>query len=169
MQKKIFLITLFIFFSSLTNSAYSDTLSLGSSTYDGDVKKDKAHGKGIITFSDGSKYEGKFSKNKIHGKGKYTDLNGNIFEGKWRYGKFSKKIDKNTRETINLSVEVGNSSYFEIKGKAEASNKWFEAEKNSSGTYELTAKGKKDMDKAIEEAKAKGTGGAGSSGGGGCG
>ena len=165
MQKKIFLITLFIFFSSLTNSAYSDTLNFGSSTYDGDVKKGKAHGDGIFTFSDGSKYEGKFKKNKIHGKGKYTDLNGNIFEGKWRYGKFSKKIDKNTRETINLSVEVGNSSYFEIRGKAEASNKWFEAEKNSSGTYELTAKGEKDMNKAIEEAKGDG----GSSAGGGCG
>ena len=167
MQKKIFLITLFIFFSSLTNSAYSDTLSFGSSTYDGDVKKDKAHGKGIITFSDGSKYEGKFSKNKIHGKGKYTDSNGNIFEGKFRFGKFSKKIDKKTRETIALSVKVGNSSYFEIKGKAEVSGKWFEAEKNSSGTYELTPKGKMDMDKAIE--KAKGDGDGGSSGGGGCG
>jgi len=168
MQNKIFLITLFIFFSSLTNSAYSDTLNFGSSTYVGDVKKDKAHGKGIITFSDGSKYEGKFSKNKIHGKGTYTDLNGNIFKGKFRYGKYSKKIDKNTRETINLSVKVGNSSYFEIRGKAEVSNKWFEAEKNSSGTYELTTKGKMDMDKATEEAKGDG-GGSDGGGGGGCG
>ena len=29
-------------------------------------------------------------------------------------------------------------------------SKWFEAEKNSSGTYELTAKGKKESEAAME-------------------
>ena len=166
--KRIFIITLFVFFSSLTNFAYSDTLSFGSSTYEGDVKKGMAHGEGIFTFSDGSKYEGKFKKNKIHGKGKYTDLEGNVFEGKWRRGKFRNKIDKKTREIIKLSFDTGKLSTFEIKGKGTVSTQWFEAEKTSSDTYELTTKGKRDMDQAIEENKGGGDGGD-SGGGGGCG
>ena len=165
-NKKNFIIVLFVFFSSFTNFSYAETLNFGASTYEGDVKKGKAHGIGIFTFSDGSKYEGKFKKNKFHGKGKYTDSENNIFEGKWRHGKFRNKIDTKTREIIQLSFSIGKSTYFEIKGKGKVSTKWFEAEKNSSGTYELTAKGKMDMDKAIEEAK--GDGGS-SSAGGGCG
>ena len=165
-SKRIFIITLFVFFSSLTNFAYSDTLSFGSSTYEGDVKKGKAHGDGIFTFSDGSKYEGKFKKNKIHGKGKYTDLEGNVFEGKWRWGKFKNKMDKKTREIIKLSFDTGKSSTFEIKGKGTVSTKWFEAEKASSGTYELTTKGKRDMNTAIEASKDTGGNDGGGTGGG---
>ena len=164
--KKIFIITLFIFFSSLTNFVYSDIISFGSSTYEGEVKKGKAYGEGIFTFSDGSKYEGKFKKNKIHGKGKYTDLEGNVFEGKWRRGKFKNKIDKKTREIIKLSFDTGKSSTFEIKGKGTISTEWFEAEKTSSDTYELTTKGKRDMDKAIEANKNDGGGTSGGEGGG---
>jgi len=166
-SKRIFIITLFVFFSSLTNFAYSDTLSFGSSTYEGDVKKGKAHGDGIFTFSDGSKYEGKFKKNKIHGKGKYTDLEGNVFEGKWRWGKFKNKMDKKTREIIKLSFDTGKSSTFEIKGEGTVSTKWFKAEKTSSGIYELTTKGKRDMNMAIEASKDTG-GSSGDSGAGAC-
>ena len=166
--KKIFIITLFIFFSSLTNFVYSDIISFGSSTYEGEVKKGKAYGEGIFTFSDGSKYEGKFKKNKIHGKGKYTDLEGNVFEGKWRRGKFRNKIDKKTREIIKLSFDTGKSSTFEIKGEGTVSTKWFKAEKTSSGTYELTTKGKRDMNTAIEASKDTGGSNDGGGTGGGC-
>ena len=164
-SKKNFIIVLFVFFSSFTNFSYAETLNFGASTYEGDVKKGKAHGIGIFTFSDGSKYEGKFKKNKFHGKGKYTDSEGNIFEGKWRRGKFRNKIDKKTREIIQLSFSIGKSTSFEIKGKGQVSTKWFEAEKNSSGTITLTNKGKKDMEKATREAESSGGEGGGSSGG----
>ena len=160
---KIFIITLFVTFSSLANITYAETLKFGSSTYEGEVKKGKAYGVGIITFSDGSKYEGKVSKNRIHGKGKYTDSNNNVFEGKFRRGEFRNKIDKKTREIIVLNVESGKSAYFEIKGKGRAGSKWFEAEKNSSGIYELTAKGKKEMEVAM--AGGDGADGGGDSGG----
>ena len=163
---KLFTITLFIIFSSLTGITYAETLKFSSSTYEGEVKKGKAYGIGVITFSDGSKYEGKVSKNRIHGKGKYTDSNNNVFEGKFRRGKFRNKIDKKTREIIELNVESGKLSYFEIKGKGRAGSKWFEAEKNSSGIYELTAKGKRDMEAAMEGEDGGGDGGGG---GGGCG
>jgi hypothetical protein len=164
---KLFTIILFIIFSSLTSITYAETLKLGSSTYEGEVKKGKAHGVGIITFADGSKYEGQVKKNRIHGKGKYTDSNNNVVEGKFRRGKFKNKIDKKTREIIKLSVDEGKSNYFEIKGKGPASGKWFEAEKTSSGAYVLTAKGKKDM-KAASVSEGDG-GSSGSSGsGGGC-
>jgi len=149
---KHFTITIFIIFLSLTGITNAETLKFSSSTYEGEVKKGKAYGVGIITFSDGSKYEGKVSKNRIHGKGKYTDSNNNVFEGKFRRGKFRNKIDKKTREIIELNVETGKLSYFEIRGTGskKAAMKWFEAEKTSSGTYELTAKGKKDMATVIK-------------------
>ncbi len=169
---KILTITLFIIFSSLTSITYAETLKFGSSTYEGDTKKDKAHGVGIFTFADGSKYEGEFRKNKMHGKGKYTDVNGKIFEGKWRYGKFRNKLDKKTREIVKLDFNTGPLSYFEMRGKGDLYSAWFEAEKNSSGTYTLTSKGEKDMKKAQDSIN-KGDPGAGDqsggSSGGGCG
>jgi len=142
-------------------------LKFDEATYIGEVKNGKAYGIGVITFSDGSKYEGKVKKNSPHGKGKYTDSQGNVFEGKFRRGKFKNKIDKKTRKIINLDVNKGISSNFEIKGKGRTSGKWFEAEKTSSGTYELTAKGKRDMEAAMEgEGGEGGSGGDGGSGGG---
>jgi len=117
---------------------------------------------GIFTFSDGSTYEGKVKSNKIHGKGKYTDAQGKVYEGKFKYGAFITKIDKKTREVIKLKAKTGVEVGAEIKGTGAASNKWFAAEKNSSGTYELTATGKRDMKSAI--AKAAGSSSSGSSG-----
>ena len=64
-----------------------------------------------------------------------------------------------------MNVESGKSSYFEIKGTGRAVSKWFEAEKNSSGIYKLTAKGQRDL-KAETESDGGGDGGGG--GGGGC-
>ena len=168
---RLFIITLFIIFSSLTGITYAESLKFDSSTYEGEVKKGKAHGIGIITCSDGSKYEGKVKKNKIHGKGKYTDSNNNVFEGKFRRGEFRNKIDKKTREIIVLNVESGKSAYFEIKGEGRAASKWFEAEKNSSGIYELTAKGKREMEVAMaggDGGDGGDSGGDGGDGGGGC-
>mgnify|MGYP001192459411 CR=1 FL=1 len=158
-------IALIIILLSLTNITYAETLKFGSSTYEGEVKKGKAHGVGIVTFADGSKYEGKFKRNRIHGKGKFTDSDNNVFEGKFRRGKFVNKIDKKTKEIIQLNVETGVSSSFEIKGTGLVFDKWFEAEKTSSGTFVLTTKGAKDMKKA--EAKALSGGGSSDSGGGG--
>ncbi len=165
-MKKLFILIFFITFASLTSTSYSETLNFGSIKYEGDVKKGKAHGIGVLTLEDGSKYEGKFKRNKIHGKGKYTDSNGIIFEGKWRRGKFKNKIDKRTREIIKLSLDTGKLSYFEIKGKGKVSSKWFEAEKTSSGGYELTSKGQRDMNRAEAAAASGGSDGSGSSGGG---
>ena len=94
-----------------------------------------------------------------------TDLDNNVFEGKFRRGKFVNKIDKKTREITQLDVNTGASFSFEIKGTGKISNEWFEAEKTSSGTYALTAKGAKDMKTANDKAEESG-GGSGGSGGG---
>ena len=78
--------------------------------------------------------------------------------------------EQKTREIIELSVDTGKSNYFEIRGKGTVSTEWFEAEKTSSGTYELTAKGRRDMEKAVQDAAGDGSGSGGSeSSGGGCG
>jgi len=159
---KLILITLFIIFSSLTSITYAETLKLGAATYEGEVKKGKAHGTGTFTFSDGSSYEGKVSKNRIHGVGKYIDAQGKVYEGKFRYGTIKIKIDKKTRDVIKIKPKTGFETYSEIRGTGSVSTKWFEAVKNSSGTYEMTAKGEAEM--AAAE-KSDGDGGASSSGG----
>ena len=146
---KILIITLLISFSSLTNIAYAESLKFAASTYEGEVKKGKAHGVGIFTFSDGSTYEGKVSKNRIHGNGKYTDAQGKVYEGKFKYGTIKIKIDKKTRNVVKIKAKTGFETYVEMKGTGAASTKWFEAQQNSSGTYELTAKGKTEMTAAI--------------------
>ena len=155
---KTLTITFFIIFSSLTCITYAESLKFDSSTYEGEVIKGKAHGVGIFTFSDGSTYEGKVSKNRIHGRGIYTDSQGKVYEGKFRYGTVKMKIDNKTRNIVKIKPKTGFEIYSEIKGTGKTANKWFEATQNSSGTYELTAKGKLDMVAAE-------SGGDGSSGG----
>ena len=149
---KLFTIVLFIIFSSLTSITYAESLKFDASTYEGEVKKGKANGVGIFTFSDGSTYEGKVKSNKIHGKGKYTDAQGKVYEGKFKYGAFIIKIDKKTRDVIKLKPKTGIEVGAEIKGTGTASTKWFAAEKNSSGTYELTVEGKREMESALASA-----------------
>ena len=164
---KLFTIALFIIFSSLTSITYAETLKFGAATYEGEVKKGKAHGTGIFTFSDGSTYEGKVSKNRIHGIGKYTDVHGKVYEGKFRYGTIKIKIDKKTRDVVKIKPKTGFETYSEIKGTGSTAAEWFEAAKNSSGTYEMTAKGKTEMAAAAKSGSG-GSGGSGSSGGCGC-
>ena len=106
---------------------------------------------GIFTFSDGSKYEGQVKKNKIHGKGKYIDLDGNIFEGRFILGKYKIAIDKKTRQIIGLDVDNGYLNYFEMKGIDKANKFWFEAKKTSSGAYVFTEEGKLEMKIAQEQ------------------
>ena len=154
---RLFLIPLFIIFSSLTGITYAESLKFDASTYEGEVKNGKANGVGIFTFLDGSTYEGKVKNNKIDGKGKYIDAQGKVYEGKFSYGSFKTKIDKKTRDVIKLKPKTGIDANAEIKGKGAVSSKWFEAEKNSSGTYVLTVKGKREMDSAISVAASSGS------------
>ena len=160
MINKIITITLFLIFSILTSTVNAESLTFPAATYEGEVKKGKAHGVGIFTFADGSTYEGKVSKNRIHGKGIYTDSQGKVYEGKFRYGAIKIKIDKKTREMIKIKPKTGLEAGAEIKGTGAASTKWFAAEKNSSGVYVMTAKGKADM--AAAEAGDGDTGSGGS-------
>ena len=115
---KFLIITLFVIFSSLTSITYAESLKFASSTYEGEVKKGKAHGVGIFTFADGSTYEGKVSKNRIHGKGIYTDSQGKVYEGKFRYGTIKIKIDKKTRDIVKIKPKTGFETYAEIKVQA---------------------------------------------------
>ena len=159
---KIFIFILFIVFSSLTNIVSAESLKFAESTYEGEVKKGKAHGEGVITFSDGTIYQGKFKKNKPHGLGVYTDVRENTYEGKWRHGKFKSKIDKKTRKIIKLSAAEGQTSYFEIKGKGTVASEWFEAKEDSPGAFTLTKKGKRDLESKKNAAASSSTGGSSS-------
>ena len=92
--KKTILVAVFFFSLIVFSSSQADILTFGSSTYEGKIKKGKAYGEGILTFSDETTYEGKFKKNKPHGVGIYTDARENVYEGKWRFGKLKVKLDK---------------------------------------------------------------------------
>jgi len=170
---KLFIITLFIIFSSLTGIIYADSLKFDAATYEGEVKgkgeKIKAHGEGTFTFSDGSKYVGKVSKNRIHGKGIYTDAQGKVYEGKFRYGTLKMKINETTRSVIKIKPKIGLIESIEIKGTGNLTKtRYFEAEKTSSG-YQLTKKGKMDMDAMEKSGEAGGEAGASGGSSGGCG
>ena len=101
---KLFIITLFIIFSSLTNFTYAESLTFTNGAYEGETKKGKAHGLGVFTFLDGTIYEGKFKKNKLHGKGKYTVVHGGFVEGKFKRGTLKKKIPKEIAGGQSLQV-----------------------------------------------------------------
>ena len=159
---KIIYVTIFIFFSILTGITHAETLKFAAATYEGEAKKGKAHGIGVFTFSDGSTYEGAVKKNKIHGKGKYTDAQGNVFEGKFKYGALILKIDNKTRNVVKIKPKTGFETYAEMKGTGSVSTKWFKAEKNSSGNYELTDEGKRDMTAAMAAGSSSSSGSSGS-------
>lgn len=50
-------------------------------SYDGDVVKGKAHGKGVMTWPDGDRYEGDFVNGEMTGKGVLTCSEGDRYEG----------------------------------------------------------------------------------------
>ena len=67
-----------------------------------------------------------------------------------------------------MFTKTGIEALSEIKGTGAASTKWFEAEKNSSGTYELTAKGKSEMESALSSGGNDGSSSSSSSSSSGC-
>ena len=163
-----FKIGLFILLLSLPfNVANSETLKFESGSYEGAVKKGKAHGVGKFTFSDGSTYEGKFKKNKFHGKGEYTTKSGEVFKGKWKHNKFNQKVNKKTRKVVVLTVEEGMDEMYQLRGEGQVRNKWFDAEIIGSEIL-LTPKGKRDQKKAIESKKKSDPTGEATGGGGTC-
>jgi len=163
--KKIILITVCLFSLIVSSFSQAETLIFSSSVYEGEIKKGKAYGKGILTFSDDTTYEGKFKNNKPHGVGIYTDARENIYEGKWRYGKLKVKIDKKTRKIFKLSVKDGQTIYHEIKGTGSVSQEWFEAKEDSSEVFTLTKKGKRDMETKQQQAQSDASSSSSSSGG----
>ena len=158
-MQKIKYLTLSIILSLFfINFSYSETIEFSVGIWEGDVKKGKAHGEGVLTFKNGAVYQGKVKANRINGKGKLTTPEGEVYDGKWRYGKFYQKIDKKTRKVIELQTE---GRFFwvrhQIRGKGNASRKWFSAEEKD-GKFVLTAAGKRDMDLASKEDKESSSG-----------
>lgn len=165
MLRNFFITLLLTVFLSITSFSFAETLKFNGGIYEGEVTNGKANGKGTFVFSDGSKYEGQFQNDKIAGDGKYTDLNNSVFQGTWKNGRLTNKIDQKTREKIFLNPKKSPVVKSEIKGEGAGAADWFEAQKNSSGVYELTAKGKSDMAAKTAAANKSSTS---SSSGGGC-
>ena len=145
----------------------ANSLKFNEATYVGEIKKGKADGFGVFTFSDGSTYEGNVKKNKIKGDGKYIDLQGKVYQGNWRHGILKIKIERDTRKIIKLRAKTGVHIYTEMRGEGVVNNLWFECEcERDFSSCELTPKGKKDQDRAKREQEGDG---GNDSGGGECG
>ncbi len=145
----------------------TDKLIFNEATYVGEIKKGKANGFGVFTFSDGSTYEGKVKKNKIKGDGKYIDVQGNVYQGNFRNGILRIKVERNIRKIIKLRAKTGVEIYTEMRGEGVVNNLWFECECEADFSgCELTPKGKRDQDRAKKEKENDGGNGGG---GGGCG
>ena len=59
---------------------YSDE---NKGVYDGEIKSGRAHGKGIVTFSDGRTFECTWFEGAPRGHGKMTLADGEVFEARW--------------------------------------------------------------------------------------
>ena len=152
---------------SKEDSNVASKLVFEEATYVGEIKKGKADGFGVFTFSDGSTYEGNVKKNKIKGDGKYIDLQGKVYQGNWRHGILKIKIERDTRKIIKLRAKTGVHIYTEMRGEGVVNNLWFECEcERDFSSCELTPKGKKDEDRAKREQEGDG---GNDSGGGECG
>jgi hypothetical protein len=142
---KLFTITLFIIFSSLTSITYAESLNFPAGIYEGEIdKKGRAHGEGVFKFNDGSVYEGTFSKNRFHKKGKLLDPQGNVLiEGKHRYGRYTFYPDTGNFRTAkikkSLIIKLTTGVKLELEKKMDA--RWYEAEE-VNGEYQLTTEGK---------------------------
>ena len=58
----------------------------GESTYDGEYRAGKIHGRGIYVWSSGERYEGEWRDGKRHGRGTYSWPSGSRYEGQWSKG-----------------------------------------------------------------------------------
>tara|TARA_B100001057_G_C22801370_1_gene931644 strand:+ start:1077 stop:1754 length:678 start_codon:yes stop_codon:yes gene_type:complete len=144
----------------------ANKLVFEKATYVGEIKKGKANGVGVFTFSDGSTYEGIVKRDKIKGNGKYIDLQGEVYQGKWRNGILKIKVEKNTRKIIKLRAKTGVHIYLEMRGEGAVNNLWFECEcERDFSLCELTPKGEKDQERAKKAKENEG----GNDSGGGCG
>ena len=66
----------------------------GEVVYEGEHRAGKAHGHGVVTWSDGDRFEGTFRDGKWHGHGVVTLSNGTRIEGEFRDGKWSGAKDE---------------------------------------------------------------------------
>jgi len=137
----------------------ANQLIFNEATYLGEIKKGKANGSGVFTFSDGSTYEGKVKRNKITGNGKYIDSQQNVYQGYFRNGILRIKVQKDIRKIIKLRPKTGVEIYTEMRGEGIVFDQWFECEcETDFSGCELTPKGKRDQDRAKKEKENKGGG-----------
>lgn len=52
--------------------------------YEGEVRIEVPHGKGVLTWPNGNRYEGEFQFGFIHGQGRYQWEDGAVYEGEFR-------------------------------------------------------------------------------------
>lgn len=59
--------------------------------YEGQWRRDKKHGQGSATFSDGSIYKGQFVRDVMEGQGTYTWVSGHEYKGHFKEGEMEGK------------------------------------------------------------------------------
>jgi len=56
----------------------------GDGNYRGELLSEKPHGKGTVTWPDGSRYSGEWKNGLYHGEGVFVWSNGDKYEGHWK-------------------------------------------------------------------------------------
>ena len=84
------------------------------STYEGDWKRGKKHGKGTYFFPNGDRFEGDWKRGKMHGQGTYLFSGGDKYVGEWKDGR---KDGKGIYFFSEGDRFEGNWKYDEVHGK----------------------------------------------------
>lgn len=85
-------------------------------TYKGEFKDDMVHGKGKITYKDGSWYEGEFEFTQLHGEGEYHHTSGWIYKGLLAYNKYEGFGTLYQNEQGKLRIKQGEFLEDELNG-----------------------------------------------------
>jgi len=106
-QKKAFLSNEELLYRKYVDGTYIWTIDGNErfdDKYNGETYNSLPNGKGILTFTDGSKYEGQFKDGNLHGHGIIKHENGEKYVGEFKNNKFH---GKGTYYYLNGDVHIG--------------------------------------------------------------
>lgn len=97
-MKKVIIVLTFFVFGTLFSQDCKVLVKEISDKYEGQCKKNKAHGKGEA-WGKNAHYKGSFKKGVPHGEGTFTFENGDVYSGEFKKGRINGKGELTLKET----------------------------------------------------------------------
>ncbi|KAL9188888.1 hypothetical protein ACHAXT_011378 [Thalassiosira profunda] len=72
--------------TSTADGGKIETPHYDNGVYEGELKNDKPHGRGVCRYANGHVYDGEWRDGKMHGKGTLKEKNGDVYDGNWVEG-----------------------------------------------------------------------------------